>query len=117
MDSAVRGAVTVGTPFGSDTVLGEGLFFVDDQASVAGQNKQVNVGEGTVVVRSSFGASEGGGGGGGGGGGTRPGTAQRRPSTSQQSMGGDATSELLESPESRRLPRRSFLSRRHASGS
>lgn len=38
--------------FGSDDELGEGQFFVDDQG--AGGEKEVSVGEGKVVVKSSF---------------------------------------------------------------
>lgn len=85
--------------FGSDDILGEAPFFVDDQGSVAGQDKPVPVGEGTVVIRSSFTPSDSG----------------RRPSTSH-SMAGDAASEVADSPESRRMPRRSFLSKRSVSG-
>ena len=39
--------------FGVDDELGEGLFFVDDQGS-GGAEKSVRVGEGVVVVKSSF---------------------------------------------------------------
>ncbi|KAL4771021.1 hypothetical protein BDW60DRAFT_71742 [Aspergillus nidulans var. acristatus] len=84
--------------FGSDNVLGEALFFVGDQGSVAGQEKTVNVGGGTVVVRSSFSAA---------GDSLRPGTAY--------SNAGDNTSEVTDSPDSKK-PRRSFLSKRSVSG-
>ncbi|KAL4948242.1 C2 domain-containing protein [Aspergillus filifer] len=84
--------------FGSDSVLGEALFFVGDQGSVAGQEKTVNVGSGTVVIRSSFSAS---------GDSLRPGTAY--------SNAGDNASEVADSPDSRK-PRRSFLSKRSVSG-
>ncbi|BDD60454.1 hypothetical protein MAP00_005580 [Monascus purpureus] len=90
--------------FGSDTVLGDGVFFVDDQGSVSGQDKTVNVGEGVVVVRSSFAPSDQ----------PRPSTSQRRPSTSR-SVRGDGASELLESPDSHKT-RRSILGRRNVSG-
>ncbi|KAL4991822.1 hypothetical protein BDW68DRAFT_127780 [Aspergillus falconensis] len=84
--------------FGSDNVLGEAPFFVGDQGSVAGQEKTVNVGSGTVVVRSSFSVS---------GDSLRPGTAY--------SNAGDNTSEVTDSPDSKK-PRRSFLSKRNVSG-
>lgn len=82
--------------FGSDDVLGETLFFVDDQGSVAGQDKPVKVGNGVVTVRSSFnGGGEG----------------QLRPMTPH----GDAGSDMQDSPDSKKM-RRSFLSRRSVSG-
>lgn len=84
--------------FGSDNVLGEALYFVDDQGSVAGQDKPVSVGEGTVTVRSSFAGSEN----------------QLRPVTSQSNA--DAASEMQDSPASGKLHRRSLLSRRSVSG-
>ena len=100
--------------FGSDSVLGEGPFFVDDQGSVAGQDKQVPVGDGVVIVRSSFtpkdssaAASPA-----AAGGGPRASMSQRRPSTSQ-SVIGDAASELTDSPS---RTRRSFLGKRNVSG-
>jgi Ca2+-dependent lipid-binding protein len=84
--------------FGSDDVLGEALFFVDDQGSVAGQDKVVTVGEGVVTIRSSFVPAEGG----------------LRPTTSHSTAGvGD---EEAGSPDSRKMPRRSFLSKRSVSG-
>ena len=87
--------------FGSDDVLGEALYFVDDQGSVAGQDKAVKVGSGTVTVRSNFtgnGSNEG----------------HLRPST--PAGGGDAASDLQDSPDSKKMSRRSFLSRRSVSG-
>lgn len=81
--------------FGSDDVLGEALFFVDDQGSVAGQDKVVTVGDGVVTVRSSFAADA------------------VRPTTSHSTAGVD---EDGGSPDSRKLPRRSFLSKRSVSG-
>jgi hypothetical protein len=82
--------------FGSDEVLGDALFFVDDQGSVAGQDKVVNVGDGVVTIRSSFAASDSG----------------LRPTTS----GSTAENDGAESPDSRKMPRRSFLSKRSVSG-
>lgn len=84
--------------FGSDDNLGEALFFVDDQGSVAGQDKTVSVGEGTVTIRSSFAPSE----------------SALRPSTSHSTAGD--TPDGADSPDSRKLPRRSFLSKRSVSG-
>lgn len=88
--------------FGSDEILGEALFFVDDQASSAGQDKSVPVGEGSVTVRSNFVPAEGG--------------AALRPSTSHSHSNTDAASEHTESPDSRKIQRRSFLSKRSVSG-
>ncbi|KAJ5782088.1 Tricalbin [Penicillium paradoxum] len=85
--------------FGSDDVLGEAPFFVDDQGSIAGQDKTITVGDGAVTVRSSFVPSDNG----------------LRPTTSHSTAGADA-SEGAESPDSRRVPRRSFLSKRSVSG-
>lgn len=85
--------------FGSDDVLGESMFVVDDQGSSAGQDKEIAIGEGTVVIRSSFTPSE----------------SSLRPSTSHSNAGGDV-SEGADSPDSRKMPRRSFLSRRSVSG-
>ncbi|KAH8431124.1 putative membrane bound C2 domain protein (vp115) [Aspergillus melleus] len=85
--------------FGSDSTLGETLFFVDDQGSVAGQDKAVKVGSGTVVIRSSFSGTE----------------STLRPSTSH-SNNGDAASELMDSPDSKKTGRRSFLGKRNVSG-
>lgn len=98
--------------FGSDSVLGEGPFFVDDQGSVAGQDKPVTVGEGAVVLRSSFAPAEQTS---GGASQPRASMSQRRPSTSQQSIVGDAASEMVDSPDSKKT-RRSFLGRRNVSG-
>ncbi|KAJ5121075.1 Tricalbin [Penicillium bovifimosum] len=83
--------------FGSDDVLGEAPFFVDDQGSVAGQDKVVAVGDGSVTIRSNFAVSDGG----------------LRPTTSHSTAGLDA--EGGDSPDSRK-PRRSFLSKRSVSG-
>jgi Ca2+-dependent lipid-binding protein len=85
--------------FGSDDVLGEAPFFVDDQGSVAGQDKTVTVGDGSVTIRSNFVLSDGG----------------LRPTTSHSTAGPDP-SEGGESPDSKKMPRRSFLSKRSASG-
>ncbi|KAF5866753.1 hypothetical protein ETB97_009910 [Aspergillus alliaceus] len=85
--------------FGSDDVLGEAPFFVDDQGSVAGQEKVIKVGSGTVAIRSSFSGSEST---------LRPGTAH--------SNGGDAASDVMDSPDSKKPGRRSFLSKRSVSG-
>ncbi|KAK4156867.1 C2 domain-containing protein [Chaetomidium leptoderma] len=46
--------------FGSDDPLGETLYFVDDSGS-GGAEKALNVGSGTVVIKSSFAPSAGGG--------------------------------------------------------
>src|SRR5436190_4188056 len=40
--------------FGSDEVLGEASFFVDDQGSGAGKDRSVKVGSGYVTVKSAF---------------------------------------------------------------
>ncbi|THC87555.1 hypothetical protein EYZ11_012998 [Aspergillus tanneri] len=85
--------------FGSDTVLGESLFFVDDQGSVAGQEKAVKVGSGTVSIRSNFSGPE----------------STLRPGTSQ-SNNGDTASEMVDSPDSKKAGRRSFLGKRNVSG-
>ncbi|KAJ5481082.1 hypothetical protein N7539_006976 [Penicillium diatomitis] len=82
--------------FGSDGVLGEGFFLVADQGSEAGQDKAIVVGSGTVVIRSSF---------------DSPDAAGARPGTSH-SITGD---EEGNSPAGK-MPRRSFLSKRSASG-
>ncbi|PKY00542.1 putative membrane bound C2 domain protein [Aspergillus campestris IBT 28561] len=81
--------------FGSDTGLGEAMFFVDDQGSVAGQDKAIAVGEGAVVVRSSFSVPDGG----AAGGGCDPGRRTR--------TGAGMDSKKM---------RRSFLSKRNVSG-
>ncbi|OJJ48132.1 hypothetical protein ASPZODRAFT_62240 [Penicilliopsis zonata CBS 506.65] len=91
--------------FGSDELLGESLFFVDDQGSVAGQEKSVKVGNGVVNVRSSFAPS---------------GDAANslRPSTSHSQNGDGPSDVVMDSPDSRRekAPRRSFLGKRSVSG-
>ncbi|PWY62747.1 membrane bound C2 domain protein vp115 [Aspergillus eucalypticola CBS 122712] len=84
--------------FGSDGQLGEALFFVDDQGSVAGQDKQVKIGTGTVTLRSSFAMSENN---------LRPGTANSN---------NDGASEVMDSPDSKKTGRRSFLGKRSVSG-
>jgi hypothetical protein len=84
--------------FGSDSVLGEGMFMVADQGSGLGQDKAVQAGSGTVTIRSSFAATETS---------LRPGTAH--------STAGDGASEVVDSPESKK-GRRSFLSKRSVSG-
>lgn len=85
--------------FGSDDVLGDAPFFVEDQGS-AGHDKSVTVGDGTVILRSSFVPSE---------------NNALQPTTSHSTAGGDP-SERVDSPDSRRLARRSFLSKRSVSG-
>ncbi|OKL63539.1 hypothetical protein UA08_01208 [Talaromyces atroroseus] len=83
--------------FGSDTSLGEALFFVDDQGSVMSKEKTVSVGSGSVIIKSSFTPSE---------------PANGRPSTSHSvnldplDANGDASDKK----------RRSFLSKRSVSG-
>ncbi|KGO43139.1 Tricalbin [Penicillium expansum] len=86
--------------FGSDATLGEAPFFVDDQGSVAGQDKAITVGEGVVTIRSSFVLSDGG----------------LRPTTSHSTAGTPEPNEGAGSPDSRKMPRRSFLSKRSVSG-
>ena len=88
--------------FGSDDVLGETLFFVNDQGSVAGQEKVVQLGEGTVSLSSSFVASE---------------AASLRPSTAHSNTG-DTASEVVDaaSTNSPKPNRRSFLGKRNVSG-
>lgn len=80
--------------FGSDDVIGESLFFVGDQGSVADQDKTINIGSGTVVIRSSFAAAESG----------------LRPTTSH-STAATGAEDGSESPDSKKIPRRSFLSK------
>lgn len=87
--------------FGSDEGLGESLFVVNDQASGAGQEKGVKVGDGTVSIRSSFAMSES--------------ASSLRPSTSH-SNAGDTGSEIMDSPDSKRVNRKSFLGKRNVSG-
>ncbi|KAL2010877.1 hypothetical protein VTN00DRAFT_3595 [Thermoascus crustaceus] len=81
--------------FGSDDLLGEALFFVDDQGSMVGKEKSVKVGNGNVIVKSGFVLSE-----------------SARPGTAYSHNNNDAASELQDSPESRKGGRRSFLSKR-----
>lgn len=76
--------------FSEDKVLGDAPFFVDDQGSVAGQEKVVTVGEGTVTIQSSFEPSENG----------------LRPTTSSSTA---AEPDGSGSPDSRKTSRRSFL--------
>ncbi|KAL4783445.1 tricalbin [Aspergillus varians] len=96
-DSQYQIRVVDHSTFGSDSVLGEALFFVDDQGSVAGQEKTVSVGSGTVAIRSSFSASG----------------DSLRPETAYSNA--DNVSEMPDSPDSKK-PRRSFLSKRSPSG-
>lgn len=84
--------------FGSDEVFGEAPFFVDDQGSVAGKEKTIKIGVGSVVIRSSFTPAE-------------PGNG--RPSTAYSTMGDD----VVDSPDSKRISRRGFLSKRTVSSS
>lgn len=86
--------------FGSDDLLGEALFFVSNQGSGAGQEKAVTVGNGSVSIRSSFSSPE---------------SASLRPTTSHSNTG-DNVSEIMDSPDSKKLGRRSFLSKRSVSG-
>lgn len=83
--------------FGSDDILGEALFFVDDQGSSAGREHTIKVGGGTVTLKSSFSSAE---------------TSSLRPGTSHSSTG-DKRDEI-DSPE--RKSRRSFLGKRSVSG-
>ncbi|KAK2790498.1 hypothetical protein FQN52_005515 [Onygenales sp. PD_12] len=83
--------------FGSDDVLGEALFFVDDQGSSAGKERSIKVGSGSVTLKSTFMSAE---------------TSSLRPGTSHSTSGDRA--EDLDSPE--RKPRRSFLAKRAVSG-
>ncbi|KAJ6151775.1 hypothetical protein N7470_006903 [Penicillium chermesinum] len=80
--------------FGSDDVIGESLFFVGDQGSVADQDKSINVGSGTVVIRSSFTPSE----------------STLRPTTSH-STAATGAEDGAESPDSKKVSRRSFLTK------
>ncbi|KAJ5180862.1 Tricalbin [Penicillium capsulatum] len=78
--------------FGSDDRLGAAPFFVGDQGSVADQDKTVAVGDGSVVIRSSFTAPE----------------SSLRPTTSHSTTGADTTQEGADSPDSRKASRWSF---------
>ncbi|KAJ5144673.1 Tricalbin [Penicillium atrosanguineum] len=84
--------------FGSDGKLGQAPFFVADQADAANQDKTIPIGEGSVVIRSSFVPSE----------------SSLRPSTSHSTAGGAGGDDGADSPASKR---RSFLSKRNPSGS
>lgn len=85
--------------FGSDQPLGDAPFFVANQGSEENVEKTIPVGEGSVTVRSSFTPSE---------------QSNLRPTTSHSTAGGNEDG--AESPDSRKLPRRSFLSKRSPSG-
>ncbi|ODH23066.1 hypothetical protein ACO22_05420 [Paracoccidioides brasiliensis] len=84
--------------FGSDEVLGEALFFLDDQGSSSGKEHTVRVGNGTITLKSSYVSSE---------------TSSLRPGTSYTAAG-EKNEDGVDSPE--RKPRRSFLAKRSASG-
>ncbi|TPX21172.1 hypothetical protein DIZ76_015126 [Coccidioides immitis] len=84
--------------FGSDQVLGEGIFFVDDQGSNAGKERSVKVGNGMVNIKTTF---------------TPADNMSIRPGTSHSTAG---PMDEPDSPESRK-PRRSFLSKRVISSS
>ncbi|KAJ5201479.1 Tricalbin [Penicillium cinerascens] len=94
-DAAFQLRVFDHSTFGSDGKLGQAPFFVADQADTADQDKAIPVGEGTVVIRSNFVHSD----------------SSLRPSTSHSTA---ADADGSESPASKR---RSFLSKRNASGS
>ncbi|KKZ61256.1 hypothetical protein EMCG_04129 [[Emmonsia] crescens] len=83
--------------FGSDEVLGEALFFVDDQGSSVGKEHTIKVGSGTITLKSAFSSAE---------------TSSLRPGTSYSTTGDKQ--EDVDSPE--RKPRRSFLAKRSVSG-
>lgn len=87
--------------FGSDEVLGEKIFFVDDQGSTAGKERSIQVGSGTVTLKSSFIQTD---------------SPSLRPSTSNSTGGAAEETAVPDSPDSRK-PRRSFLSKRLPSGS
>lgn len=87
--------------FGSDDVLGEAPLFVDDQGSSAGKERNVKVGNGYVTVKTGFISSE---------------ESSPRPGTSHSNSGDKVDEKLLDSPDSKRAPRRSFLSKRVPSG-
>jgi hypothetical protein len=80
--------------FGSDEVLGEAPFFVDDQGSGAGKDRNVKVGNGYVTVRSAF----------------LPETPVNslRPGTSHSNNGGGYDESISDSLDSKK-PRRSLL--------
>lgn len=83
--------------FGSDASLGEAPLFVDDQGSAMSKERTVNVGSGSVVLKSSFTPSE---------------PANGRPSTSHSVNldPSDANGDVADKK------RRSFLSKRSVSG-
>ncbi|KAK2861390.1 hypothetical protein FQN49_004250, partial [Arthroderma sp. PD_2] len=81
--------------FGSDDILGEALFFLDDQGSNAGKERNVKVGNGYVTIKTIFTSSE---------------TSSLRPGTSHSNV--PTEDSTADSPK----PRRSFLSKRSASG-
>ncbi|KAL2369755.1 hypothetical protein RJ035_005949 [Blastomyces gilchristii] len=83
--------------FGSDDLLGEAVFFVDDQGSSVGREHTVRVGSGTVTLKSAFLSAE---------------TSSLRPGTSYSTTGDKLDN--VDSPE--RKPRRSFLAKRSVSG-
>lgn len=87
--------------FGSDDVLGETLFFVDDQGSLVGRERTLAVGDGRVVLKSSFVANEPSGG--------RPSTA-----VSVNGDGADGGTPPTDTPESKKS-RRNLLLRRSVS--
>jgi hypothetical protein len=87
--------------FGSDTVLGDAPYFVANQGSEENVEKAFPVGEGTVTLRSNFVSAE-------------AGAASLRPTTSHSTTGA-GLEDGSESPDSRKLPRRSFLSKRQPS--
>ncbi|EGE01667.1 membrane bound C2 domain-containing protein [Trichophyton equinum CBS 127.97] len=81
--------------FGSDDILGEALFFLDDQGSNAGKERNVKVGNGFVTIKTVFTSSE---------------SSSLRPGTSHSNTGPEEST--ADSPK----PRRSFLSKRSVSG-
>ncbi|KAF3483927.1 uncharacterized protein GIQ15_03251 [Arthroderma uncinatum] len=81
--------------FGSDDILGEALFFLDDQGSNAGRERNVKVGNGYVTIKTVFMSSE---------------TSSLRPGTSHSTV--PTEDSTADSPK----PRRSFLSKRSVSG-
>ncbi|KAJ5975097.1 Tricalbin [Penicillium waksmanii] len=87
--------------FGSDTVLGDAPYFVANQGSEENVEKAFPVGEGSVTLRSSFVPAD-------------VGAGNLRPTTSHSTTGA-GLEDGSESPDSRKLPRRSFLSKRQPS--
>jgi len=84
--------------FGSDEVLGEAGFFVDDQGSGVGKDRNVKVGSGYVTLKSAFVLE------------TPMNTL--RPGTSSSNNGGGYEESIPESLDAKRQPRRSFLTKR-----